>query len=122
MHIKIFHKCEAPVEKMLYSLSIGLGKKRCFVIGIKKPVSLEEFMSMFKNKEGKEMRRNKRTGRFSDKLNYSGEPHERRYVRQVAKRWIPRLQMMEYNDKVEITAGQLQRLCEYIKETEVVKK
>ena len=111
----------------VHAISLNF-KKRIYSISVCKPVTMDEGIEVLKEaiNGGKQMttkkpiRRNDE-GKFSDKLNYSGEPDERRYVRKVAKNWLPKLQSKPYKDKIEITVGQLQRLCEYIDRTEVVR-
>jgi len=58
-------------------------------------------------------RRDKK-GRFSDREHLSHEKHERDYVKRVAKNWNERLEDYGSHEKVEIKAGQLRRLSEYI--------
>ena len=61
----------------------------------------------------KSKRRDKK-GRFSDQKNLSKEKHERDYVKRVAQTWEEKLDYSDSTEKIEIKAGQLRRLCEYI--------
>ena len=61
----------------------------------------------------KSKRRDKK-GRFSDRKHLSKEKHERDYVKRVARTWEEKLDYSDANKKIEIKAGQLRRLCEYI--------
>jgi len=67
---------------------------------------------------GKIMRKARRDkkGRYSDREYLSNEKHEKDYVKRVAKTWIKRLDQYESHKKVEIKAGQLRRLAEYIRQ------
>jgi len=60
------------------------------------------------------MKRRDKKGRFSDREHLSQEKHERDYVKRVARNWNERLDDYEASDKLEIKAGQLRRLCEFI--------
>jgi hypothetical protein len=61
----------------------------------------------------KKTRRDKK-GRYSDREYLSQEKHERDYVRRVAKRWSEKLEDYDSHEKVEIKAGQLRRMSEFI--------
>lgn len=74
-------------------------------------------MQRIKNLGGKIMKRRDKKGRFSDKKNLSQEKHERDYVKRVAKNWIEKLDQCNSNEKVEIKAGQLRRLAEFIQQS-----
>ncbi|RLE39499.1 hypothetical protein DRJ17_00940 [Candidatus Woesearchaeota archaeon] len=60
------------------------------------------------------MKRRDKKGRFSDRESLSREKHERVYVRRIAKQWVERLSEINSSEKVQIKAGQLRRLAEYI--------
>ena len=77
------------------------------------PTLVQRVKKLFGGSIMRKSRRNKK-GRYSDRENLSTEKHERAYVKRVAKNWIDRLDKYDSHEKVEIKAGQLRRLAEYI--------
>jgi hypothetical protein len=75
--------------------------------------TLVQKVKLFGGRIMRKARRDKK-GRYSDRECLSNEKHERDYVKRVAKAWIEKLDRYESHEKVDIKAGQLRRLAEYI--------
>ena len=78
--------------------------------------TLVQRVKMLGGKIMRKARRDKK-GRYSDRKYLSNEKHEKNYVKRVAKNWIERLDQYDSHEKVEIKAGQLRRLAEYIRQS-----
>jgi len=80
-----------------------------------KPTLVQRVKKLFGGKIMKKARRDKK-GRYSDREYLSNEKHEKDYVKRVAKNWLEKLNEYDSHEKVEIKAGQLRRLAEYIRQ------
>ena len=75
--------------------------------------TIKQRIGLLKGKIIQKIRRDKK-GRYNDREYLSNEKHEMAYVKRVARSWADKLSEVNSRKNVQIKAGQLRRLVEYI--------